>query len=472
MRNGRMPTLNARLAALMVLFAAPVKAADELVLERPGALQPAITFWTRVYSEVDSLAGYVHDSRNLEVVYETLRFKWYDSAQVQERRIAQAIQRHRDALQTLAGGKRTDLTAGERKVLALWGDKASTAALKAAAARLRFQRGQADRIREGVVRSGAWEKRIRKALQDAGLPQELAALPYVESSYNPNVQSHAGAVGLWQFTHFTGSHYLRVDNIVDERVDPVKSTDGAVRLLQRYYSRLHSWPLTITAYNHGLSGVRRAVQETGSRDIGDIVQRYKGPRFGFASRNYYPAFLAVSDVTRNAEKYFGPLDREQGEDYWIVKAPRYLPVNDLVQQLALDADAVKALNPALQPAVWSGNKYVPKGYPLRLPATTGNRAITALLTRVPGYAKQVPDVIYRVKEGDTLSGIALRHNHSVRELMALNDLRSENRILAGQSLRLLSAAVSGKVPASSGDNDDLTLQPASDVSYESIASVP
>lgn len=472
MRNGRMPTLNARLAALMVLFAAPVKAADELVLERPSALQPAITFWTRVYSEVDSLAGYVHDSRNLEVVYETLRFKWYDSAQVQERRIAQAIQRHRDALQTLAGGKRTDLTAGERKVLALWGDKASTAALKAAAARLRFQRGQADRIREGVVRSGAWEKRIRKALQDAGLPQELAALPYVESSYNPNVQSHAGAVGLWQFTHFTGSHYLRVDNIVDERVDPVKSTDGAVRLLQRYYSRLHSWPLTITAYNHGLSGVRRAVQETGSRDIGDIVQRYKGPRFGFASRNYYPAFLAVSDVTRNAEKYFGPLDREQGEDYWIVKAPRYLPVNDLVQQLALDADAVKALNPALQPAVWSGNKYVPKGYPLRLPATTGNRAITALLTRVPGYAKQVPDVIYRVKEGDTLSGIALRHNHSVRELMALNDLRSENRILAGQSLRLLSAAVSGKVPASSGDNDDLTLQPASDVSYESIASVP
>ncbi|MCO6411691.1 MAG: transglycosylase SLT domain-containing protein [Thiogranum sp.] len=467
-----MPTLNARLAALMVLFAAPVKGADELVLERPAALQPAITFWTRVYSEVDSLAGYVHDNRNLEVVYETLKFNWYDSAQVQERQIAQAVQRHREALQALSGGKRKDLTAHEQKVLALWGDKASAANLKAAADRLRFQRGQADRIREGVIRSGAWEKRIRKALQDAGLPQELAALPYVESSYDPNVQSHAGAVGLWQFTHFTGSHYLRVDNVVDERVDPVKSTDGAVRLLQRYYSRLRSWPLTITAYNHGLSGVRRAVQETGSRDIGDIVRRYKGPRFGFASRNYYAAFLAVSDVTRNAEKYFGPLDRQQGEDYWIVKSPRYLPVNDLLQQLALDADAVKALNPALQPAVWSGSKYVPKGYPLRLPATTGSRTITALLTRVPGYAKQMPDVIYRVKEGDTLSGIALRHNHSVRELMALNDLRSENRILAGQSLRLLGSAVSAKAAESSGDNEGLTLQPASDVSYGSIASVP
>ena len=211
-----------------------------------------------------------------------------------------------------------------------------------------------------MIRAGAWEKRIRKTLRDAGLPEQLAALPYVESSYNPGAQSHAGAVGLWQFTHFTGSHYLRVDNVVDERADPVKSTEGAVRLLQRYYSKLHSWPLTITAYNHGLSGVRRAVQETGSSDIAEIVQRYSGPRFGFASRNYYAAFLAVSDVTRHAEKYFGPLDREQDENYWIVKAPRYLRVNDMAQQLALDTEIIKALNPALQPAVWSGRNTSPK----------------------------------------------------------------------------------------------------------------
>ena len=290
--------------------------------------------------------------------------------QVQDQQIEKAVQRYRSTLQVLASGKRTGLTARERKVLALWGKQVSAATLQAAAERIRFQRGQKDRIRDGIVRAGAWENRIRRMLRDAGLPEQLAALPHVESSYNPYVESHAGAVGLWQFTLFTGRHYLRVDNVVDERVDPVKATDGAVRLLKKYYSRLNSWPLTITAYNHGLSGVRRAVQETGSTDIGVIVQNYTGPRFGFASRNYYAAFLAAADVTRDPDRLFGPLERQQPDNYWVVKLPSYIPVGDLIQQLKLDMDAVKALNPALQHAVWSGKKRVPKGYPLRLPATT------------------------------------------------------------------------------------------------------
>ena len=296
MRNARRPVLTGRLAALMMLFAASAKGADEVAFERPESLQPAIAFWTRVYSEVDSLSGFIHDSSNLRIVYETLEFNWYDSGQVQDQQIEKAVQRYQSTLQVLASGKRTGLTAREKKVLALWGKQVSAATLQAAAERIRFQRGQKDRIRDGIVRAGAWENRIRRMLRDAGLPEQLAALPHVESSYNPYVESHAGAVGLWQFTLFTGRHYLRVDNVVDERVDPVKATDGAVRLLKKYYSRLNSWPLTITAYNHGLSGVRRAVQETGSTDIGVIVQNYTGPRFGFASRNYYAAFLAAADV--------------------------------------------------------------------------------------------------------------------------------------------------------------------------------
>ncbi len=476
MRQTRKPLLNFKLAALLVLFAAQGRGADQAPFERPGSLQPAIAFWTRVYSEVDSLSGFVHDSRNLDVVYETLRLNWYDNPQVQERKIKQVVQRYQRALDSLANGKREDLTAREQKVLALWGDKASAETLATAADRLRFQRGQADRIRDGVIRAGAWENRIQKTLRDFGLPEGLAALPHVESSYNPGAQSHAGAAGLWQFTRFTGRHYLRVDHIVDERLDPVKSTDGAARLLQKYYSRLQSWPLTITAYNHGLSGVRRAVRETGSTDIGVIVQGYTGPRFGFASRNYYAAFLAVADVTRNAEKYFGPLDRQEARGYWIVKVPGYLPAGDLIQQLKLDMAVIKSLNPALQRAVWSGKKYVPKDYPLRLPATTENTTVTALLTQMRGHAQQIPDHFYRVQAGDTLSGIALRHNHSVRDLMALNNLSSENRVLAGQSLRLSSAALPETVQIASmesvQDDGEPVPLPAPDVSGESVVTAP
>jgi len=476
MYNTRMPLLNARLAALLVLFAASVKGADEVPFERPDSLQPAIAFWTQVYSEVDSLSGFIHDNRNLGIVYETLRFNWYDSSQVQERKIKRLVQHYQDALHVLATGKREDLTTREQKVLALWGDKADDNTLAAAANRLRFQRGQADRIRDGVIRAGSWENRIRKTLRDFDLPEVLAALPHVESSYNPSVRSHAGAAGLWQFTRFTGRHYLRVDHIIDERFDPVKSTEGAARLLQKYYSKLQSWPLTITAYNHGLSGVRRAVRETGSTDIGDIVQGYTGPRFGFASRNYYAAFLAAADVTRNAEKYFGSLDLQEDENYWIVKLPSYLPVGDLIQQLALDTDVIKSLNPALQHAVWNGNKHVPRDYQLRLPATTGNTTITALLTRVQGHEQQVPDIFYRVQEGDTLSGIALRYNHSVRDLVALNNLGSESRILVGQSLRLSSATLPEAIQLAAmellRDGVEPVLLPASDASNESAATSP
>ncbi|MGD8841993.1 MAG: transglycosylase SLT domain-containing protein [Gammaproteobacteria bacterium] len=426
---------------LMLLFAASARAGDEVVFERPESLRPAIAFWTRVYSQIDTLSGYVHDSENLAVVYETLELNWYDSPQIQDKLIDKAIQRYRRALRALADGKREDLTPYEQKALALWGDEADAATLKAAAGRIRFQRGQSDRMREGIERAGAWEKRIRKSLRDAGLPEGLAALPHVESSYDPEASSHAGAVGLWQFTDFTGRHYLRVDSVLDERLDPVKSTDGAVRLLKKYYSKLESWPLAITAYNHGLSGVRRAVRETGSSDIGVIAKDYKGPRFGFASRNYYAAFLAAGDVTRNAEKYFGHLERTRGENYWVVKVPSYMEVGALVEQLGLDADVIKTLNPALQPAIWSGGKYLPKGYLLRLPVSTDSLTITALLTRVPGHAEQIPDMFYRVKAGDTLSAIALRHNHTVHELMALNNLRDEHHILVGQSLRLYRAKV-------------------------------
>ncbi|MGD8673386.1 MAG: transglycosylase SLT domain-containing protein [Thiogranum sp.] len=472
-----MSTLRANLAALILLLAIPLERAAGVTFERPDSLQPAIGFWTRVYGEIDSLSGFVHDSDNLSVVYETLRFNWYDSAQVQERRIEEAVANYQSALHTLASGKRKDLSPREQKVLALWGDDASAETLAAAANRIRFQRGQADRIREGIIRARAWEQRIRKRLRDAGLPEGLAVLPYVESSYNPRAESHAGAVGLWQFTRFTGRHYLRVDEVLDERTDPVRSTDGAVRLLTNYYSKLHSWPLTITAYNHGLSGLRRAVQDTGSTDIGDIVRTYTAPRFGFASRNYYAAFLAVGDVTRNAERYFGKPQRQRTENYWTVKLPNYIAMDSLLRELAVDADVVQTLNPALQAAVWSNKKYVPKGYLLRLPATTRSATITALLTRTQGHAQQIPDFFYRVKPGDTLSGIALRHNHSVSDLVTLNNLRSEDHIRAGQSLRLYSkvvpeAIVTASMESAEDDGEDPLLPRAAEAAFEAVAAVP
>lgn len=441
MRNLGMPLLFTAVATLSALVALPVEAARDELFPRPDALQPAIEFWTRVYAEEESQAGFVHDNRRLNIVYETLRFKSYSSPADQDQTIAEVIQGYQVALRALADGERDAGNEHQRKALALWGEHADRETLLAAAENVRFQRGQADRIRDGIVRAGAWETHIRKTLRDLGLPAELAALPHVESSYNPLVHSSAGAAGIWQFTRYTGKHYLRVDHVVDERLDPFKSTDAAARLLKRNHAKLDSWPLAITAYNHGLSGVRRAVRETGSEDIGVIVQQYAGPRFGFASRNYYAAFLAALDVVSNAERYFGVLEKNGPDNHWTVRLPVFYPVSALTESLDLDLSALERLNPALQPLVWSGNKYLPRGYHLRLPADIGSDTVTTLFTRLAvaqGRTRQVPDIVYRVQPGDTLSEIAERYSTSVRDLMMLNNLHSEDRIRIGQSLRLLS----------------------------------
>jgi len=440
----------------IALFSATLAQAGQTLFPRPQSLQPAITFWTRVYTEVDSISGFVHDNRNLAVIYETLTFRPTDSNRRQQRRIEEVLERYRNALLALAGGKRTNLTSTEQRALKPWGKDATAKTLRTAADNLRFQRGQSDGFRDGLIRAGAWDRQIRTVLRELGVPEALAALPYVESSYHPSVRSSAGAAGLWQFTRFTGRRYLRVDHVVDERLDPLESTRAAARLLQYNHSILKSWPLAITAYNHGLSGMRRAVRDTGTDDIGTIVRDYDGRLFGFASRNFYASFLAALDVSKDYRRYFGALARRPADNLQRIELPAYFPAEALSEGFGVNTTTLQQLNPALQPAVWDGRKYVPRGYRLRLPDGMGGRKARERLARLAaddGQKEQIPDIFYQVERGDTLSEIARRYRTTVTELMAMNGLRDPRRVRAGASLRVLSAATDEVVPVA-------TLEPA------------
>jgi membrane-bound lytic murein transglycosylase D len=451
------------LFVFFALFSAALAQAGSTLFPRPQSLQPAIVFWTRVYTEVDSGGGFVHDSRNLAVVYETLTFKPSDSNRQQQHRIEEALERNRGALLALAGGKRTKLTPAEQRAFGQWGNEATVNMLRAAADNLRFQRGQADRFRDGLIRAGAWDRQIRAALRELGVPEALAALPYVESSYHPSVRSSAGAAGLWQFTRFTGQRYLRVDHVVDERLDPLESTRAAARLLQYNHSILKSWPLAITAYNHGLSGMRRAVRDTGTDDIGTIVRDYDGHLFGFASRNFYASFLAALDVSKNYRRYFGTLTRKPADNVVRIELPAYFPAEVLSEGLGVDTVTLQQLNPALQPAVWDGRKHVPKGYRLHLPAGMGSKKVRERLIRLAasdGLAAQIPDIFYQVERGDTLSEIARRYRTTVTELMAMNGLQDPRRVRAGASLRVLSAATGNVVPVVTLESATQSAAPA------------
>ncbi|HHQ13713.1 MAG TPA: lytic transglycosylase domain-containing protein, partial [Chromatiales bacterium] len=240
-------------------------------LVRPAGLEPEIEFWRRVFAEVDSEHFLVHDDRHLGVIYDTIRIPAQATASKRRQAADAARARFRKILKRLATGKREELDPEEARVLALWPEQVSNAELKRAMRRIRLQQGLADRFEAGLVRSGRWQPYIRRVLQEEGVPVELAALPHVESSFNPEARSHVGAVGLWQFTRSTGRRFMQVDHVVDGRRDPYLSSEAAARLLKYNYSILESWPLAITAYNHGAAGMRRAVRKTGTTDIETIV---------------------------------------------------------------------------------------------------------------------------------------------------------------------------------------------------------
>ena len=350
-----------------------------------------------------------------------------------------AAARYEGILKTLATGKRSGLTTEEARVLALWAGRANNDSLRDAADRVRFQQGLSDRFHAGLLRSGQWREHIIGALRTAGVPEELVALPHVESSFNPDARSFVGAAGLWQFTASTGRQYMRIDQAVDERRDPYTSSEAAARFLRRNYDALGSWPLAVTAYNHGPGGMRRAARVMGTSDIEVIIRRYNGPAFGFASRNFYVSFLAALDIEKNPEQYFGALRRQPAPDLLVVETPDYMRVDAIERAFGVTRSTLQAYNPALLPPVWEGAKYVPRGFRLKLPADTVIAAPAELFASVPPgqrFAAQVPDRIYIVKSGDTLSHIARRYRTSVAKLAQINGLTPRSRIRIGQKLKL------------------------------------
>ena len=245
-------------------------------------------------------------------------------------------------------------------------------------------------------------------------------------------------MGLWQFMPGTGRRFMRVDDIVDERLDPFRSTEAAAKLLLYNYRTLGSWPLAITAYNHGTGGMRRAREQLGTDDFAVIARRYQSRSFGFASRNFYPSFLAALTIDQNPQRYFPDVQRAPELVFHEVPMPGYAEVATLERALGIPRETLRELNPALRPAVWSGEKFVPRGYRLRLPS--GESLSAAQLIEQVGadrlFVAQVAPRTHAVRRGETLTRIAKRYGFSVAELAKLNDLPTDAKLRRGQQLRL------------------------------------
>ncbi|OGR02852.1 MAG: hypothetical protein A2520_01785 [Deltaproteobacteria bacterium RIFOXYD12_FULL_53_23] len=398
---------------------------------------PNVAFWRDIYGRYPSSQGVLHDKRDLRIVYEVLDVEgtWENGARERDRqRIERAKEGYLAILKTLASGA-SPQTMEEKRVAGLFGAKAMIDDFRLAQDNIRFQSGQKDNFRKGLIRSGAYLEEIKQIMVSYGVPEDLAYLPHVESSFNYKAYSKFGAAGVWQFTESSGKQFkLDVDYAIDERRDPIKATHAAARMLRHNYEKLGTWPLAVTAYNHGINGMLRA--KTAKGDYERIFQEHESELFKFASRNFYSEFLAAREVAKNYQAFFGPLPIEPPVNSKAVALPNYAPLDELLQYLKVDLETFKALNPALREPIYSGQKLIPKGYEVRVPQQS---KVVRLAENIPAEIlkeDQAQTIMYQVRQGDTAFSIARQHGITVAELLRGNGLDEKAVICPEQNLRI------------------------------------
>ena len=402
------------------------------------SIKPNVEFWTQVYTTYSTTQGILHDSKNLHIIYEVIELPEPGGAGTRinnKKRIKNAKSKYKKILEKLARNPSTSDSQAKR-IAAMFGKNANPAAFRKAIHKIRCQIGQKDRFREGVIHSGAYIKQIREVFRSYGLPEDLVHLPHVESSFNLKAYSKFGAAGIWQFVRDAGKRFMTVGYALDERWDPIRSSEAAAQLLKHNYEKFASWPLAITAYNHGIAGVLKAKWAKGGYE--SIFNNYKSRRFRFASRNFYSEFLAARKVAKNYEKYFGELELDKPAESREIVLAGYASVKDLSRFFELDIATIRRFNPSLRPPVFRMQKYVPKGYALKLPAHAVQCLIgtSGELPREIYKPHQKSSTFYRVKRGDTVTKIAKTHGLEVSDLILANNLNSRGSIYINQNLRL------------------------------------
>jgi len=454
------------LVSATVLVSANAQAAvsdSSAAFTRYAELEPAVAFWSDVFTKYTQRQIVFHDPYHLNLVYGVADVAAIVDGGQSEARKQKAIRETIDRESKRYGAMVKRVAAGSVKTAEekrLAERLASIAGLPSAATlagRIRGQRGLGDEFCGAVERAQAYLPEMRRILAKNGVPEGLANLPLVESSFRISAHSHAGAVGVWQFTRSTGRRFLHIDHVVDERRDPILATEAAAKYLRENYDRLGTWPLAITAYNHGANGMAYAVRKHQTKNLATIIKHYQSRAFGFASRNFYAEFLAAHDAMATAHDQCGAVTNEAAS-IERVRIGHFVSMQELAKAASSDVDTLMGLNPALQPDVGAGKLYVPKGYWLNLPSGRKARfeAAYAALPSSARFASQPPYYArHRVERGQTLSEIAKLYRTSVAALQSHNDIRDPRSLRAGQSIKIpvagSAAATVARMSASDGE---------------------
>jgi len=416
---------------------------DTVAFPSYPAIEPNIEFWKRVFGEWSLAQVAVHDLDHPGIVYDVVDLPGPVEERYTEEQqdfIEQLNEFWRDRLAAL-GDKidaRAELDDAEKQLALDITTEAGSMAIENADERVRTQRGLRERFRRGLEISHRYEPAIREIFREKGLPEDLAYLPHVESSYQAAARSSAGAVGVWQFTRSTGRRFMTINSAVDERLDPILAGRGAADYLAEAHERLGDWALALTSYNHGLNGIVRATQQYGV-DYESVFLEYRGRLFGFASKNFYSEFLAAREVACRAESYFPegvrPEPRHDHED--IITKSRTTP-GRIASAYGIALDDLAAINPAWSRRAVRSGLALPSSSTVWLPRGTHQRLAASGIDATAAWSRSIEeDGTYVVQSGDTLSTVAQAYGLSLRQLREMNSIpRGKSLIRVGQRLNV------------------------------------
>jgi membrane-bound lytic murein transglycosylase D len=441
----------------------------------PNGYESNVRFWMRVYGEWGEDKMIIHDSRYMDIVFDVVDvpeendlFRAISSTEVRSR-----LEKTKKLLMDLQNDPNARTQSKDhQEVYDLYKNITEPDKFRNAAVSIRVQQGIKERFELGLERMTVHLDEIKKVFRMEGLPEELAYLPLVESSFNNQAVSKTKAAGIWQFMPGTARLYMKVNNDVDERYDPMRATRAAAEYLKRSYTMFGSWPLSLMSYNHGQQGVMNAVNTMGTTDFMKIINGYSGRYFGFASRNFYAEYLAATKVMHDADEYFKDIQYSKPLRFDTIRLAKPIWVTTILNHSELSREDIRIYNPALQSSVLYGKRPIPAGYDLHVPtghyanmpefieslrtkesisqkktieALAPSPSATSPSTRAESTSKTGKTKVakktatasvkktYVVRKGDTLYSISRKFATSIDTLRKMNNL-THNNIFPGQRL--------------------------------------